>query len=578
MQKISTLLFIIISNTMLLSTYYPKNTITNLYLNKYNENKWVDSVYNSLTIDERIAQLMFIQVYSNKDTQYYNEISNLIKNYNIGGLTFFQGGPVMQAILTNKWQQEAKTPLLVSIDGEWGLNMRLKDSVPSLPKQMTLGAIQNDSLIYLMAAEIAKQCKRIGIQINFAPVLDINSNPFNPVINNRSFGENKINVAKKGIMFIKGLQDNGVLATGKHFPGHGDTKQDSHKTLPIIYHNKTTIDTFDIYPFKEAIKIGLNAIMVAHLFIPDIDTNKIACSLSPIIIKQILIKNIGFDGLIMTDALNMKGVSDYYPPGELEVKALLAGNDILLLPSNVPLSIKYIKQAINNKILNQEDIEKSCKKILSYKYKLGLYDWKPINIKNIYDDLNNNSIKTINRKLYQSAITLVKNTNNIIPIKKLDTLKIASVSLGTEKLTTFQQTMSNYANINHFNLNKNANTKEIKNLIEKLNNYNLIIIGLHNTNDKTSENYGITNEQISFINNLKKNKKIILDIFANPYSLSLFKDTSSIEAIIVSYENINYAEDASAQIIFGGMPVTGKLPVSTPLFKAGHGITINNII
>ena len=545
-----------------------------------NMNHWVDSVFNSLTLEEKIAQLMFIPVYSNKDTNYYNGISNLIKKYNIGGITFFQGGPVMQAKLTNKWQKEAKTPLLVSMDAEWGLGMRLKDSAVSFPRQLTLGAIQNDSLIYEMGAEIAKHCKRLGVNMNFAPVLDINNNPLNPVINSRSFGENKYNVASKGIMYIKGLQDNNVLATAKHFPGHGDTKDDSHKTLPVINHNFSVIDTFDAFPFKKAIESGVQSIMLGHLFIPDLDnTPNLASSLSPKIIKDYLINKLNFKGLVLTDGLAMNAVANYYKPGDLEVKALTAGNDILLLPTNIPAAINSIAKTINNGTLSQSDINIKCKKILACKYQLGLNNKQIIEINNLYNDLNNIYAEVINRKLYKSAITLVKNNNNLIPVCKLDTLKLASVSLGVNQLTLFQNMMNNYAKIDHYILDTLCNKYEINKLIDKLKKYNLVIVGIHNTNQQANTNYGITNRQISFINNLKKHTKIILDLFANPYALSLFNDTSSIEAILMSYQDNKYTEDASAQIIFGGMPVNGKLPVSIDnLYKAGDGISINKTI
>lgn len=587
MYKRFIIVFLIIIATAL---WHSKNILSDSY-NKINNDtipqsflkdvdyKWVDSVFNTLTPEERISQLMIIHVYSNKDKKFYDEISELIAQYNIGGVTFFQGGPVMQAKLTNRWQSEAKTPLLVSIDGEWGIGMRMKDSAVSFPRQMTLGAIQNDSLIYEMGAEIARQCKRIGIHINFAPVLDINNNPLNPVINSRSFGESKYNVAKKGIMYIKGMQDNNILATGKHFPGHGDTKHDSHKTLPIIYHNKAMIDTFDIYPFARAMNAGLGSIMLAHLYIPALDsTPKLASSLSPIIVNGYLKTKIGYDGLIMTDGLAMKGVTDYYKHGELEVKALAAGNDILLLPENVPIAIKAIKKAISDGILSQNDINNKCKKVLAYKYQLGLYKKQHIEVNNIYNDINTISSEILNRKLYQNSIILVKNNNNLIPLERLDTLKIASVSLGANKQTKFQNILHYYSKMDNYYLDKNSKSNEYNELINKLKKYNLVIIGIHDANQQVNKNYNITNEQISFINQLKSQTNIILNLFANPYSLALFEDTTNIDAIIISHQSNKYTENASAQIIFGGMSVSGKLPISAGNFKEGQGYTFDKRI
>ena len=307
-----------------------------LFSQNISEQRWVDSVMKSLSNDEKIAQLLMVSAYSNKDAGHTNKIEKLIKDYKIGGLMFLQGGPVRQAKLTNKYQSISKTPLMIALDAEWGVSMRL-DSALRYPWQMTLGSIQNDTLIYQMGEEIARQCKLIGVNINFAPVVDVNFNPDNPIIGNRSFGENPIRVGELGVQYMKGMQDNGVLACAKHFPGHGDTDEDSHKSLPIINHTKERLDTVELVPFKMLIKNGLGSIMVAHLFIPELDNTKNqAVSLSNKVVQKILKDELSFEGLVITDALNMKGVSKYYTPGIVDVKALLAGNDILLFSENVP--------------------------------------------------------------------------------------------------------------------------------------------------------------------------------------------------------------------------------------------------
>ena len=303
------------------------NKIDPAFLNT--ESRWVDSVFASLNSDQRLAQLFMVAAYSNKDMKHVAEIRELVEKYNIGGLIFMQGGPKREAKLNNYYQSKAKTPLLISIDGEWGLAMRL-DSTPKYPRQMTLGAIKNDSLLFYMGKQIARECKRMGIHVNFAPVADVNNNPLNPVIGMRSFGENKYNVANKAVMYMKGLQAEGVMANGKHFPGHGDTDSDSHKTLPVISASKERMDTLELYPFRQLFDQGLSSIMVAHLFVPCYDTTKnTASTLSPYIIQDLLKKQLGFQGLIFTDALNMKGVASFYETGMVDVKALLAGNDVL---------------------------------------------------------------------------------------------------------------------------------------------------------------------------------------------------------------------------------------------------------
>ncbi|HOS85455.1 MAG TPA: glycoside hydrolase family 3 N-terminal domain-containing protein, partial [Bacteroidales bacterium] len=326
---------------------------------------WVDSVYNSMTLEQRIGQLFMVAAYTSPEQSNKQQVADLITNYGIGGIIFMKGSPTNQVIYTNYFQSLSKVPLMVAIDGEWGLAMRL-DSTTSFPRQLMLGAITDNKLIYEMGYEIGRQCKRMGIHVNFAPVVDINNNPNNPVINSRSFGELKHNVAVKGDYYMTGMQDQGILTTAKHFPGHGDTDADSHKSLPIIPHRKARLDSVELYPFKYLIQRNLTGVMVAHLYIPEIDrTKNQASTLSPKIVQDILKNQLGFNGLIFTDALNMHGVSKYYKPGILEIKALLAGNDVLLFPENVPIAVEAIKTAIKSGKLNEKIIEQRCKKILA---------------------------------------------------------------------------------------------------------------------------------------------------------------------------------------------------------------------
>ena len=534
---------------------------------------WVDSVFKSLTPEQRIAQLIMIRAHSDKTKAYHVAVGKIIIDYNVGGICFFQGGPIRQINLTNEYQQLAKTPLMVSIDGEWGVAMRL-DSVDAFPQQMTLGAITNDKLIYDMGKEIAMQCIRLGIHINFAPVVDVNNNPLNPVINSRSFGEDQRNVADKGIAYMQGMQSEKVLACAKHFPGHGDTDSDSHLTLPIINKPKEIIDSIHIYPFKKLIDKGLGSIMVAHLYVPAYDdTQNTATTLSKKIITDLLVDDLNFKGLIITDALGMQGVAKYNKVGDIEVKAIVAGNDILLLPKSVHTAITEIKKAISLGIITQKTIDNKCKKILAYKYWLGLSKLKKIETENIYSDLNSTTARLTNKALYESAITLIKNKNNIIPLQRLDTLKIASVSIGYEKKMEFQTMLSNYCEITHFSLPKQSNQTQIKTLISKLKPYNLVIVGIHNTHSYPSSNFGIRQSSIDFVKILQKEKKVILDIFASPYVLSRFTNTKNLEAILISYQDNKFTEQASAQLIFGGIAAKGKLPVTgSKIFKLGKGL------
>jgi beta-N-acetylhexosaminidase len=534
---------------------------------------WADSVFKTLNNEERIAQLFMVAAYSNKDQAHVNEISKLVKDYKIGGLIFFQGGPVREAILTNKYQQMAKVPLMISIDGEWGLAMRL-DSTVTFPKQMTLGAIQNDSLIYEMGKEIALQCRRIGIHVNLAPVVDVNNNPNNPVINYRSFGENKYNVAKKGIMYMKGMQDQFVMANAKHFPGHGDTDTDSHLALPVIKHSKERIDSLELYPFKEMMKEGLGSVMVAHLFIPSLDsTPKQATTLSPKVVNDLLKNDMAFKGLAFTDALNMKGVSAFYKPGEVDLKALLAGNDVLLFAEDVPKAIGYIQTAVKEGKISQKEIDQRCLKILKSKEWLGAHKAQPIVLDSIYTDLNNDNAERINRKLYKNALTLIKNKQDLLPLKRLDSTKIATVNIGMKAPSTFAKTTSKYTKVQHFYLSSNPSAEDIQNLNAKLKDYNTVIVALAGMNQRPKSDFGISASVADFVAKLSVSKNTVLAVFGNPYGLKKQPALTKATSIIIAYEHRIYTEEYVAQLIFGGVEAKGKLPVSiSNEFPEGHGI------
>ena len=565
------LIFFLFASLNSFTQKLPANTSVNLSLSNI---AWADSVLSSLSLDEKIAQLLMLRTYSNKDRHFYDSISRLIIDYNIGGLCFFQGDPVQQAKLTNYWQRMAKTPLFIAIDAEWGLGMRL-DSTWSFPKQMTLGAMQNNELVYLMGKQIGEHCKRIGVNMNFAPVVDINSNPKNPVINFRSFGENPENVAAKGVAYINGQQSTGVIATAKHFPGHGDTNSDSHYTLPLLKHDKAQIDSIDTYPFREAIKAGVGGIMVAHLFIPALDKREnVATSLSEKSVDSLLKGELGFKGLSVTDALDMNGVTNYHKPGDIELMAFLAGNDILLLPLDIPGAIAKIKNAIRDGLISEEELDNRCRKILSYKNLVGLENYIPVKETGIIDEINAPANELLNRKIFEQAITLVKNDKDLIPLKNLDTLRIASLTIGNKTFGTFQQTLELYAPVEHFNIVSNPTSSQIDKIINDLVDFNLVVVGIENTSNSSNKNFGISREAIQLIDELKKqNSAFVLDIFGNPYALINFNDHHDLDAILVSYEDNETSKDISAQIIFGAIGAGGKLPVSaSPEFISGMGI------
>lgn len=538
------------------------------------ESKWVDSVFNSLSPDERIGQLFMIAAYSNKDMKHVREVREQIEKYKIGGLIFMQGGPVREARLCNYYQGLSKTPLLISIDGEWGLAMRL-DSTAKYPRQMTLGAIKNDSLIYYMGRQIARECKRMGIHVNFAPVADINNNPLNPVIGTRSFGENKYKVAQKAIMYMKGLQDEGVMANGKHFPGHGDTDSDSHQTLPIISACRERMDTLELYPFRQLFNEGLASIMVAHLFVPCYDTTKnTASTLSSYIVNDLLKKQMQFKGLVFTDALNMKGVSGYYEPGVINVKAILAGNDVLLFADDVGNGIAQIKAAIGRGEITQQDIDERCRKILKAKFWCGLSHKQVVYTKNLYEDLLSVESGKINTKLAEAAVTLLKNDHDLLPLKRLDTLRIADVVIGENSENDLTRTLRKYTGIRHFHIEHDAKQKDRDTLLARLKHYNLVVVQLNKTSYKPDRNFGISDGSQDLLEKIVVSKPSVVCLFSNPYVINKLSCLDKASALLELYENSPFLQKAAADAIIGAIAVNGTMPVSAGAYKQGFGLEL----
>ncbi|MFD2515143.1 glycoside hydrolase family 3 N-terminal domain-containing protein [Pontibacter locisalis] len=539
------------------------------------QSPWVDSVFNTLTPEERIAQLIMIPVYSNKDQAHIDSISNIIRTYKVGGLIFFQGGPVRQAKMTNRYQAESKVPLMVSIDAEWGLAMRL-DSTIKFPYQMALGGIDDLRLIYNMGEEIARQCKRLGVHVNFAPVVDINNNANNPVIGFRSFGEDKYNVTRKALAYMHGMQDHRVLANAKHFPGHGDTDVDSHLGLPIINFSRIRLDSVELYPFRELMDSGLGSLMVAHMNIPVLDnTPNLASTLSAPIVNDLLKKELNYKGLVFTDALNMQGVAKFYPPGVVDVKALLAGNDVLLNTMDVKTTIEEVKKAIANGEITQEEIDKRVRKVLAAKQWVGLDNWEPIETEHLIEDLNNPYAQYLNRQLVEASLTLLRNKQNILPLKSLEDKRIAALAIGTDKETEFQRGLARYTEVDTFFLTPTTSISELLELKQKLQDYDLVVAGVHRLNLKAgSSNFGVTAEMNLFLKDLIRSKPTIVSIFGNVYSLAEFESLDKADAVIAAYQETPLTQDMASQIIFGGVGANGKLPVTVnSAFRLGDGLT-----
>ena len=534
---------------------------------------WVDSVYNSLSSDEKISQCLWIAAYSNRDIAHEIEISEIIKKYRPGGVIFFQGTAEKQAELVNYYQRISKVPLLVAMDAEWGLGMRLQN-IEKFPYQMTLGAIQNDSLIYEMGCAVARQCKRMGVQINFAPVADINNNPANPVINYRSFGENRERVASAAMMYMQGMQDNGIMATAKHFPGHGDTNTDSHLDLPVISHPRARLDSLELFPFMKLINEGISGVMVAHLNLPSLDsTSNLPSTLSPEIINELLKKQMGFKGLVITDAMNMKGVTRYFSPGGAEAMALIAGNDVAEFVTDIDAAIKEIKNAVDKKKLSFSDIDQKCRKILALKYWTGLNKKVPVLQKNITDEISSPENIALIRDLYANAITVLENKGNILPLKYSDNLKIAAVAVNRKESSVFQKRIIDYYPADTFNIDPEDSSKTDE-LLTKLKDYDLIITGIFNTDQRPGQNFGITPGLSRMLDRLTGLKNNIITYFGNPYALSKLNMLSNADALILAYQENDYTEDFSVQLIYGAIAGKGVLPVTiNNNWPSGFGIT-----
>lgn len=541
-----------------------------------NPTPWADSLFQTMTIDQKIGQLFMVAAWSDPKRSDYNPktIQNLIDNYGIGGIIFMQGSPGRQANLNNKFQASSKIPLMIGMDAEWGLGMRL-DSTISYPRQLTLGATTNDSLIYEYGVEMARQLKRMGVHVSFSPVVDINNNPKNPVISNRSFGEDKNLVTNQSLMYMKGLQDNGILACAKHFPGHGDTDIDSHKDLPIISHDFIRLDSLELLPYCVLQEDGLGSVMTAHLYIPALDSEKnVASTLSKEIITNLLRKQMGFEGLVFTDAINMQGIAKFFKPGDAEVKALMAGNDVLLFSQNVPLAVERIKAAIADGSLDAAEIDEHCLRILRAKEWQGLNHYQPVQLKNLYEDLNNFEAIDLRRKLLEQSITVIKNADDILPLQNIIGKKIAVVSVGIEAPSDFQNTISHYSAFTPYFMEKNPDFKKAMWWRDELAKYDIVIAGLLNTGNRTKNNFGVTNESARILNSVGEKTRVILSVFANPYSLAMLKDLNNIESVLVSYQDDAMTQQVTAETIFGANAANGSLPVSANnTYRMGAGFS-----
>lgn len=537
--------------------------------------KWVDSVFASLTPDQRIAQLMVVRLSERTSTGillYDKKVTELVKKYNIGGVCLFQGSPTLQAATVNSLQAIAKTPIMMCIDGENGLGMRF-DSIIPLNRQMMMGAVQDETIIYNYGKLVGEQCKRAGIHVNYAPVVDVNNNPNNPVINDRSFGEDKYKVASYGIAYMKGMQDVGVMACAKHFPGHGDVDVDSHKDLPVINKTIAQLDSLEFYPFKQIFKAGIGSVMIAHLSIPAIDnTPNKPTSISYKNVTELMRNKMGYQGLTFTDALEMQGVKKFYPDGEASVESIIAGNDMLCLPGDVPMSIIKIKEAIKKKKLSWADIETHCRKVLAAKYQYGMANLQPVNLTNITADINSN-VNAMKKVIAESALTLLNKTDDVFfPLKPNDALtKIAYVSLGTSTDNEFSKKLRSEYKADVFYINYKHDAGRVLSLVELIKKrYKKVIIGVHNYARVPLNNFGISPSAVDLVTQLQNQTNAITFVFGNPYAI---KNWCNAKNLVACYEDDTITQNTAFEFLQGKIQAKGKLPVTVcDKYKFGSGL------
>ncbi|HUR30462.1 MAG TPA: glycoside hydrolase family 3 N-terminal domain-containing protein [Saprospiraceae bacterium] len=533
---------------------------------------WVDSIFKKLSLEEKIGQLFIIRAHTDLGPDHIASVKSQIKKYHIGGLCFFQGTPQKQAELTSEYQKLSSLPLIVSMDAEWGLGMRFKEKALSFPHQLMLGAVPDINDIEEMGYAIGKQLKAVGVNVSFSPVADVNNNAANPVIGDRSFGEDKIEVAKRSIAYAKGLAAAGILACGKHFPGHGDTDTDSHLDLPVITHSMSRLQDVELYPFQQMIEAGIPAMMVAHLHVPAIDSTKnLSTTLSPKAINILLRNEMGFKGLVITDGLEMQGVAKHFNSGEVAVMSIEAGNDMLLLPEDIQLAFSTLKDGFSKGRLDMSMLDEKVKRILAVKYSLGLDSLVLPNAAEAGKMAFDPYAKGVKHKLIEQAITVVQNQKALIPLVNLKEPKIATLSIGDPQQTPFQKRLNSYLEATHFNLPKSFDGVDIQSLLTELRKYPRLIVSIHGLNSKLSSSFGLSKEILGLIQNLNRQQDIILVVFGSPYSLKYFEN---IDHLVMAYEDTPETQDITAQGLVGVFGFRGKLPVTASnIFPVHHGFT-----
>lgn len=524
------------------------------------KHSWVDSVFNTLTPKQRIGQLFLVRAHTNLGQKYVDSVKQVIEKEQLGGLVVFQGGPVRHANMFNQYDKVSKVPLLITFDGEWGLGMRMPDSTISYPYQMTLGAIQNNNLLYEMGRQVARDFQRIGMHFNFAPVVDINNNPNNPVINFRSFGDNKYKVTEKAKAYMDGMVQGGILASLKHFPGHGDTDVDSHHDLPQLKFDKARLDSLEMYPFRQLIKDGAPSVMVAHMNIPALDnTPNIPSSISKKVVTDIIRKELGFRGLTVTDAMDMNGVKKFFPNGEADVMAIEAGHDLLEVSENSGRAIDLVEKAIKSGRLSQADIDARVKKVLAAKLWLGLNQVKPVNTNRLYEDLNTPAAQSLVQRISDAAVTLLKSDRGL---KRFDPKKSTSiVSVGIDQTQDFEKGLALQLNeFDQFFIKGDETEEQLKDLMKEAKDNRQIVLVIHDNRSRPRSELVLNDATKDFIDKIAGRRTISV-MFTNPYAMNSV-DVMRSSSVLLGYQNDFFMQKAVLKALLKQIKPEGKLPVS----------------
>ncbi|MDZ7719447.1 MAG: glycoside hydrolase family 3 N-terminal domain-containing protein [Balneolaceae bacterium] len=539
----------------------------------------IESLLSEMSLDEKIGQLFMVRAYgqfsNNRDLDYLR-LKELITDYHVGGVVFFQGDVYGQAVRNNELQQLATYPLWIAQDMEFGAAMRI-DGTTRFTPAMGVAATGNPYNAFLKGKITAIEAKAVGVHQVYAPVLDVNNNPNNPVINVRSYSADPQMVAQYGEEFMKGVQSEGLISTGKHFPGHGDTETDSHLALPTITHNYARLDSVELVPFRQSINNGMQSVMSAHISFPNISENEgLPGTLDPSILNKILIDSLSFNGLIVTDGLEMQGISAHYSPGEAVIRALQAGADQMLVSTDEKAAINEIKKAVESGKLSEERIDYSVRKILQLKAENGVFTDRTVDIESLNYKINTPQFKNAADRIARESVTVLKN-NDILPVRQIDypNVLVVGISDGEEHSsagTLTREIRKYHENIQYHSLDSRTSSEEVQELMKDAEQADLIILGSF-IRVRSYQALQMPEEYNRILHQLSGfNKPEILLSFGNPYIVENFPES---DVHLMAWSAASDQVRETVPSIFGGADIQGKFPGVVPgMYQIGDGIEI----